>query len=961
MKKLATLLLFSLFASTVYSQTINTFPYLEDFESEPNCSSICGTPCALTGQWFNVLSDSIDWIADSDGTSSTPTGPTANGGADHTTGAAGGKYLYVETSCATGSPNKVAIVESPWFDFTAENSMVFSFWYHAYGATMGNLTVETRTGMGASWTSIAGPITDDLDLWQEFSTCLGAGYGGEDSVQVRFYYVSGSSFTGDMAIDDISLRPLDLVDVGVTDVIAPSGCGLSNAETIQIEVTNFGDSTLQTGHQIPVSYRVDGGTIISETMTLSGTMNDGCTGGGTAMYTFTTTADLSTPGAHLVEAWTAHVMDVSPGNDSSSVIANHVPPGGALPYFEDFESGQGGWVIDNGANGSWAFGTPAAPIINSAASGINAFMVGGLTGGYQQNESGYVTSPCIDISAATGGEVVVLSIWYECESNWDGANLWSSYDEGATWNLVGAFNDPNNWYNDNGINSAPGGDQQGWSGDGIDGSGAWLCAQSKLDSLMLINNSRLMLRIHFSSDGSVQEEGFAFDNVAVGIPTTANVLPDTAHVCDTLYVIDAGSGFSSYFWSTGETGQTITVTATGDYSVTVVDSLGMCAEDQIHVNLQNFILPGLADITVCQGDSALFDAQGGTNITYSWSTGDNTQTSWLTSPGPISVTKTDNNTGCTATDSANLFYNVPVALMDSSICTGTSITLDGSIANGQYVWSTGETTATITIDSAGTYFLDATDSILGCTSVDTMVLSLWANPTPMLGADSTWCDSVVLDAGTGMTSYVWSSGGSGQMETIFTSGLIDVMATDSNGCIGADTIDVTINNGPVVDLGGDIMICVNHTTTLDAGPGTAYLWGGGETTQTVVVDGTVLGVGSFPYSVDVTGSNGCIGSDMITVTVDSCLSVDELANRFTIRVYPNPTAGELTIAVHDLQRKPIQLNITDLQGRTVVAEQYTNNSTDYTVSLELGRLAKGTYLLRLDNGGLVQVQRIQVR
>lgn len=470
-----------------------------------------------------------------------------------------------------------------------------------------------------------------------------------------------------------------------------------------------------------------------------------------------------------------------------------------------------------------------------------------------------------------------------------------------------------------------------------------------------------MLRIHFSSDGSVQEEGFAFDNVAVGIPTTANVLPDTAHVCDTLYVIDAGSGFSSYFWSTGETGQTITVTATGDYSVTVVDSLGMCAEDQIHVNLQNFILPGLADITVCQGDSALFDAQGGTNITYSWSTGDNTQTSWLTSPGPISVTKTDNNTGCTATDSANLFYNVPVALMDSSICTGTSITLDGSIANGQYVWSTGETTATITIDSAGTYFLDATDSILGCTSVDTMVLSLWANPTPMLGADSTWCDSVVLDAGTGMTSYVWSSGGSGQMETIFTSGLIDVMATDSNGCIGADTIDVTINNGPVVDLGGDIMICVNHTTTLDAGPGTAYLWGGGETTQTVVVDGTVLGVGSFPYSVDVTGSNGCIGSDMITVTVDSCLSVDELANRFTIRVYPNPTAGELTIAVHDLQRKPIQLNITDLQGRTVVAEQYTNNSTDYTVSLELGRLAKGTYLLRLDNGGLVQVQRIQVR
>jgi len=43
-----------------------------------------------------------------------------------------------------------------------------------------------------------------------------------------------------------------------------------------------------------------------------------------------------------------------------------------FPYTEDFESGDGGWVADNTGNGTWALGTPAGTIINSAASGTIA-------------------------------------------------------------------------------------------------------------------------------------------------------------------------------------------------------------------------------------------------------------------------------------------------------------------------------------------------------------------------------------------------------------------------------------------------------------------------------------------------------------------------------------------------------------------------------------------------------------
>lgn len=48
-----------------------------------------------------------------------------------------------------------------------------------------------------------------------------------------------------------------------------------------------------------------------------------------------------------------------------------------FPYVEDFEQGQGDWNIQ-GKSPSWAFGTPNKAIIRGAASGVNAFVTGGL-------------------------------------------------------------------------------------------------------------------------------------------------------------------------------------------------------------------------------------------------------------------------------------------------------------------------------------------------------------------------------------------------------------------------------------------------------------------------------------------------------------------------------------------------------------------------------------------------------
>ena len=183
----------------------------------------------------------------------------------------------------------------------------------------------------------------------------------------------------------------------------------------------------------------------------------------------------------------------------------------SYPYSEDFESGDGGWVVDGTNPGTWALGTPAAGVINSADSGTNAWVTN-LTGNYNNNENGIVTSPVFDLSSLVSPSIE-MSIWWNSEFSWDGAVLQSSIDGGTSWQNVGAEDDPNNWFNDGTINGNPGGQQIGWTGRGTTGSGGWVIARHALNGLG--GQANVILRVAFGSDGSVQDEGFAFDTISI--------------------------------------------------------------------------------------------------------------------------------------------------------------------------------------------------------------------------------------------------------------------------------------------------------------------------------------------------------------------------------------------------------------------------------------------------------------
>ncbi len=131
-------------------------------------------------------------------------------------------------------------------------------------------------------------------------------------------------------------------------------------------------------------------------------------------------------------------------------------------------------------------------------------------------------------------------------------------------------------------------------------------------------------------------------------------------------------------------------------------------------------------------------------------------------------------------------------------------------------------------------------------------------PSVNLGNDSSFCsNTVVLNAGNPGASYLWSTGATTQTITVG-NGTFWVTVTSASGCVATDTI--TFTGGPIVALGQDTVICGPGQVVLATFAGYSYQWNTGDTSNSITVST------SGTYSVVVTDSQGCTGSDVISVT-----------------------------------------------------------------------------------------------
>ena len=282
-----------------------------------------------------------------------------------------------------------------------------------------------------------------------------------------------------------------------------------------------------------------------------------------------------------------------------------------------------------------------------------------------------------------------------------------------------------------------------------------------------------------------------------------------------------------------------------------------------------------SEFKICKGDSVQFDAGNPSAVSWDWSTGENTQLISAKSSGQYTV-KIVTFGGCFTTDTMNLLVDsVQVTLPpDTALCEGESWTIDAGLFD-TWAWNTGDSTQTITVDSAGIYELKVTNQF-GCRDSDQVALTINALPLLDLGPDSSICigDSVLLNAQNSGANYSWNTGSLAQSIQIKQSGTYDVIVTDVNGCIGKDTMELIVNQNPMVDLGNDVAFCepgsVIFTDKLKDF-GDSYLWSTGSVADSISVNA------SQTVYLNVTDTNGCKGYDTVNVAVNP-LPILDLGN-----------------------------------------------------------------------------------
>jgi len=425
------------------------------------------------------------------------------------------------------------------------------------------------------------------------------------------------------------------------------------------------------------------------------------------------------------------------------------------------------------------------------------------------------------------------------------------------------------------------------------------------------------------------------------------VISGTAAICQNQNsVLDAGS-FASWQWSTGAVSQTISVTQSGTYSVTVTNTDGCVASTSFNVVVNPLPVPIISGTSAfCSGNSSVLTTGGGSFTSYQWNTSATSNAITVTAQGNYVVTVTDAN-GCTAsTNQAVTVWNLPTPVItgNNSICSGTQTTLSAGNYSA-YQWSTGATTDSIAVSNGANYIVTVTD-VNGCSGTSApFALTINQLPTAIISGSTAICigQSTSLQiqfTGTAPYSYRYSDGTSvsailntnnSAAQILVTPGTTtDYTLTQINdaNCTGnvSGVARVVVNPLPQPVISGSAGECDGITATLTTGNFAAYLWSTGATSQSIAVNS------SGSYVCTVTSTAGCKASaihnfEAYPVPVVSFTNDSSLTCELPIINFTNTSQYQLGSV--------FEWNIDNTIYNSLNATHQFSGSGSYTVSLTI--------------------------
>ncbi len=397
---------------------------------------------------------------------------------------------------------------------------------------------------------------------------------------------------------------------------------------------------------------------------------------------------------------------------------------------------------------------------------------------------------------------------------------------------------------------------------------------------------------------SITPTGSAWYYVVVSDPVSGCSWSDSLFISVTSFNVDAGpdvtlcstigyqmqgfannGGLSNVSWTNGGSlsnpnilNPTITQNTSGTYILTVDN--GICAfTDTVTITYNAPIVPYIPDdTTICESASIVVDMGLSTGISWTPNVGISSVGSIYTFQpiGSIDyITTYTTVNGCPMVDTmAVTVLQLPQVFLipDTTLCPGENIDLTAFSMppGGNYLWSTNQTSPTITVSSAGNYSVEYT-TVCGTVS-DSVQIDYHPAYSFSLGNDTTVClnDLVLLQPTLPPGgSILWNDGTTNTFYPSTSAELIFATVDDGNGCLQTDSMEVFNHPTIQTNLPSSVLLCDGSSTVLDATSpqGVSYAWNTTESTAVITVNA------GGAYTVTIMDAFGCSIQASSTVTI----------------------------------------------------------------------------------------------
>ena len=395
-------------------------------------------------------------------------------------------------------------------------------------------------------------------------------------------------------------------------------------------------------------------------------------------------------------------------------------------------------------------------------------------------------------------------------------------------------------------------------------------------------------------------------NVIACCGAVSSFTSNASSVCvgSPIILTNTSTGSISQAWSDGSgfvyttVNHTLTPTASGPVSITLVVTNGTCA-DSISQTINVLAVPTITSITPSSTQVCIGDLLTVTAVSTGASTTSNQK--WYKDGTQVGFGSTLQSVA-----SGVGFHTIKFSAGNGACSTEDSIVV--------------EFVATPTIDNYTVPSSICSGETINCTSSNTGATSMqWYVNGASVGTGSTYSGGITT---TSTIKLVISNGTcSDSMEQI-----------------------VNVNPLPTVNLGPNQVYCGN-ALTLDAGSGFAsYVWQDASSASTLMINA------AGTYSVTVTDVNGCSGSDTILVT--SCLGIEEI-DFSNIAVYPNPTNGNTTISLGK-EMNEVSIQVVNVLGQVVIRENFIHVNE---FEINLNNFDSGVYYLSFGTSQTILISK----